>query len=471
MSNVRVPILLDGPHDRLYIVLMDGTGNSRDKSGPGSHTVVARLSTAIEELKDPAMTVAYLPGVGTQDGFVARAIDGATGGTLRMRAEHAYYKFCLQVKQWLDEDPHVRVRLAATGFSRGAETEALLARLVHERGVRDPSGVTAEFGGSDVLNRIAWQDVPPLMAPGTVPTAMLMIDPVGTGQLHIDRAVMSSNVSLVQLTSMHEGRKDFSSTLHAPVGLSDQGRVANILLPGAHSDLGGSYVLDGVGRVVYNFQAEYFNTLLGGRRLDLLPEPFDPRLYAVHRSEQHLLGLWPDGASRLDGGQGVHQNLGPSCRMIEPTPCTRSPIDYRIADDLRFEYLNVGRHPGGTDAKMEAAMAAADEMYRRDPGLLDSAVTHTRLPGRAQVLQKSQELGELFDELVESARRRDFQGMKEVAALFRATPAGMLIDNIGAARKLLEAAGEQVPSLSYAAREREEGVARGQHDEALVPGR
>ena len=88
-------------------------------------------------------------------------------------------------------------------------------------------------------------------------------------------------------------------------------------------------------------------------------------------------------------------------------------------------------------------MAAVEKMYRRDPGVLDAVATYTRLPGRVQLLQQSRDLGELFEGLVDSARRNDLPGMKEAAALFRATPAGMLVDNIDASRRLLDSVHER----------------------------
>lgn len=443
MTNVRAPVFLEDPLDRLFFVAMDGTANSSHKDPPERHTVVARIRVALEELDDPAIGVVYVEGVGTQSKIATSTYDGAAGETLSARAEQAYLELCLKVFQWQAEHPDVRIRVAGTGFSRGAESTALLANLIHERGIRDPSGVHATYDEDNVLTSVKWRRLPPLVAPGHVPTAFVLIDPVATGQLDTERKIPSSNVGLVQFTSPLEPRDFFSSTQHAMMGMSDQGRVANIQLPGVHSDLGGSYLLDGVGRVVYNFQVAYFNTVIGAPRLQQVPEASDPRLFAIHRSEQHLYGMWTDFLYQFKGQRTLHQNLGPSCRKLVPAPCTRDPVDHRLADTLKFEYVHVGRNPGGTDAKMEAAMAAVEKMYRRDPGVLDAVATYTRLPGRAQLLQQSQDLGELFEGLVDSARRNDLPGMKEAAALFRATPAGMLMDNIDAARRLLDAVHER----------------------------
>src|SRR5690606_28805176 len=133
--------------------------------------------------------------------------------------------------------------------------------MVHERGIRDPTQTEATFNKDGVLTSISWPDIPPLEPPGSIPTAFVLIDPVGTGQFHTERQLPASNVGLVQFTSWLEPRNHFSSPPHAPLGLRDQGRVANFRIAGAHSDLGGSCRIDGVGRVVYNLQVDYFNAV------------------------------------------------------------------------------------------------------------------------------------------------------------------------------------------------------------------
>ena len=170
------------------------------------------------------------------------------------------------------ENPDARIRVAGTGFSRGAESRGHCRELVDERGIRDPTGVEARFNKDGVLTSISWPDNPPLEPPGKVPTAFVLIDPVGTGQYHKERKLPASNVGMVQFTSWLEPRNHFSSTQHAPLGLSDQGRVANFALPGAHSDMGGYYHIDGVSRLVYNFHVDYLSTVVGGMKLEKVPE-------------------------------------------------------------------------------------------------------------------------------------------------------------------------------------------------------
>lgn len=440
MMQVRAPRLMASPHDRLYVPALDGTSNSQYRDPEVNRTVVARMANALVALRDSAIAVEYVEGVGTQSGWLDRAWDGAKAVTLEARAEHAYLAFCRQAAQWLEEDPNARIHLAGIGFSRGAETVPLLQRLVQERGVRDPDGVVAHYDGDGVLTSITWADRPLLVPPGRTVQVAFLIDPVGTGVYDVERAMPESNVSTVQITSLHEGRSHFTSTRHLPPGLSHQGRMANIVMPGVHSDLGGSYLLDGSGRVIENFAVDYFNTLLGGERLRKVPEARDPRLYVVHRSEQHLYGLWPDPHFREHGERIVHTRLGPACPPL-PTHCLREPVDEDLAAGLVFEYVGHARQPGGSDAKMDLATQAVRDMYRRDSGPLDRLVTDTRMPLRAQLLGKTHDLRAAFEQLAVSAARNDLPGMRLATAMYRATPLGQVFEAASLGRALRDGLG------------------------------
>src|SRR5690606_9861569 len=174
----------------------------------------------------------------------------------------------------------------------GVQTCALPI-LVHERGIRDPRGSEAQYGPDGILQRITWADQPPLVPPGRTAQVAVLIDPVATGLHDHDRRLPGSNVGALQFTSVLEPRDHFPGTMLLPLGLSDQGRVANLLIPGSHSDTGGSYLLDGAGRVVYNASVDYFNALFGEELLQHVPVALDPRMFVAHRSDQHLFGLWP----------------------------------------------------------------------------------------------------------------------------------------------------------------------------------
>ena len=423
MMQVRAPRLMDTPHDRLYVAALDGTSNSQFRDPEVNHSIVATIARKIWDLDDRSIAVQYVEGVGTQSGWFKRTWDRASADTLEARAEQAYLGFCRQAAKWLAEDPRARIHLAGIGFSRGAETVPLLQRLVHERGIRNPEGAVAQYDGDGILKTITWADHPPLVPQGRTVQAAFLVDPVGTGVYDIDRGMRASNVSAVQITSRDEGRSHFTSTQHLPPGLSYQGRMANLEMPGTHSDLGGTYLLDGTGRVVHNFAVDYFNTLLGQERLGKVAEALDPRLYVFHRSEQHLYGLWPDHHYRTHGEREIHTRLGPGCSQV-PEPCLREAVDHRLAETLEFDYVGRARLPSGSDPKMDAAMHAVRDMHQRDNGILDQAVAVTRFPLRAEALEYAQGVKASFSRLAVAAARNDLPGMDLATAMYRATPAG-----------------------------------------------
>lgn len=438
MLQVRAPNLMESTSDRLFVAALDGTGNDMENDPAANLTVVAQIKESIEALRDPSIAVSYVKGVGTQSGSVAGAIDGAFSVTLEERAEQAYLEFCRQSAVWLEEDPQARIHVAGIGFSRGAETVPLLQRLVDERGIRNPADATARYDKEGLLTSVTWADGPPLVPPGQTAQVAFLIDPVGTGSYGVDRGLPPSNVGAVQFTSLNEPRDHFTSTRHLQEGLTEAARVANLFMPGVHSDLGGSYRIDGVGRVIHNFAVDYFNKLLGEERLQKVPEPYDPRMFVVHRSEQHLYGFWPDTSFRRLGERVIHTKLGPSCQTVEPDPCLRAPIDFRLADTLTYSNVERGRVPGGSDAKMDLALRDIDAMHRRDGTLLDRLVTHTRLPLRAQALEAKQDLEAMFQQLAVSALRNDTPGMQLATRAYGLTPIGQLMGVGALGRSLLD---------------------------------
>lgn len=466
MLQVRAPRLLDSPQDRLFVAAMDGTGNSLHKDAPENLTIVAELSTELRGVGNPAIAVGYVEGVGTQEGVWNSAVDSALATTFQARVEQAYLGFCVQAAEWFQEDPNARIRLAGIGFSRGAESIAALQRMIHERGIRDPLGADVRYDADGVLTSISWAEGPLLARPGQTVQVAILIDPVATGLRDEDRRLPASNVGTLQFTSIHEPRDHFMATMHVPAGLSEGGRVANLIVAGAHSDVGGAYRIDGVGRVVRNASVDYVNMLVGEPVLQKVPEPFDPRMFVVHSSDQHRGGLWPTAAYRRNGERESHTDLAPACRELPPAPCLRDAVDFRLSDTLEWSNVARGPTPGGSDAKMDAALTAIDRMHARDITLLDRVAASTQFPGRAQVLVATQGIGEMFDQLAESARRGDFNGMSVAARMYGETPAGQILkpglvfaqawlearENLSARPGVQQSAGTQHPLLPEAHR-------------------
>lgn len=265
LSRLEVPVLLSAgnPHDRLYIAAFDGTGNDKRDPTRGPPTNVARLHDQAKAAADRGEPIGagYLPGPGTQEGWFARALDAATGASYDARLEEMYLLFCFQAHEWLKADPDARISLANVGFSRGAEQAAGFARMVHERGIRDPTGVEVQRGRDGLIQEVRYSGAL-LQAPGQVAQAQMLFDPVGTGTPHRrDRRPPPSVLSGFQLVAEDERRDQFPSSRIIDPGLSDDGRFLGVVVGGAHSNTGGGYLEDGLSRRAFNLSVDYLNAL------------------------------------------------------------------------------------------------------------------------------------------------------------------------------------------------------------------
>ncbi|MGH8050366.1 MAG: XVIPCD domain-containing protein, partial [Arenimonas sp.] len=69
----------------------------------------------------------------------------------------------------------------------------------------------------------------------------------------------------------------------------------------AHSNIGGSYTLNGLGVRSNNLMTDYLNSLSDQPFLQKLPVPTDPAMNVVHRSEEHLFIYRTSDFERNDG--------------------------------------------------------------------------------------------------------------------------------------------------------------------------
>jgi hypothetical protein len=289
LSQLTTPILMQqsNPHDRLFIAAFDGTGNSMVKD-PEHLTNVAVMTQQIQAANKRGQTdiqVGYVEGPGTQGGL-SGTIDAAKGYTYEQRLEQMYVQFTQQAAKWLKEDPNAQIRVADIGFSRGAEQAAGFARLVEERGIQDPSGakVVRNFLGQEHIEYTK----PPLVAPGQVPQAVGLFDPVGTGTPRDhDRRLPPSVISGFQITAEDERRNLFKSTNIIDPGFQENNRFLNVTVGGAHSNIGGSYELNGLSTRSGNLMTDYLNSLSDTPFLKKQAVPAAPEMSVVHRSEEH----------------------------------------------------------------------------------------------------------------------------------------------------------------------------------------
>lgn len=265
LQSLRVPVLVSraDPHTRLFVAAFDGTGNDRTQPALGPQTNVALLYDQLtaDPGSHPQIRAGYVPGPGTQHGKLVAALDAMTGRSYDARLEEMYLRFCRQAHEWLKADPDARISLANVGFSRGAEQAAGFARMVHERGIRDPSAVDVQRGRDGLIREIRYGGGM-LQAPGQVAQAQMLFDPVGTGTPHRrDRRPPPSVLSGFQLVAEDERRDQFPSSRIIDPGLSDDGRFLGVVVGGAHSNTGGGYLEDGLSRRAFNLSVDYLNAL------------------------------------------------------------------------------------------------------------------------------------------------------------------------------------------------------------------
>jgi len=346
LTQHRVPVLLhaNNEHERLFVASFDGTGN--DAANDSHHlTSVARFHEQIQKQKNPQIFSHYVEGPGTQSNFIVRTWDGARGHTYDERLERMYEQFVKQAWKWRQEDPNVEIRLADIGFSRGAEQAAGFARLVHERGIQDPSGIVRVKNAQGEIE--IQYTKPPLVPPGQTAQVVGLFDPVGTGDpvnKH-DRRLPPSVISGFQTTSEDERRTHFKSSRIMDLGFSMDGRFLNVMVGGAHSDIGGSYHRDGLGIRSENLMADYLNALSDRPFLAKRAEPEDPRLNVVHRSERAFPFVL---APRVDrqSPEGNVERLVPKHRLKAVADgYNAEPRDDALARQFEFRATPIGPTP------------------------------------------------------------------------------------------------------------------------------
>lgn len=325
LETFSAPVLHDSSrsNDRLFVASFDGTGNSMLRDAPENHTNVAFIHGQVKALEQRALdehgsrTIAggYVEGPGTQGGL-GGVIDQATGGTYQARMEEMYLQFIQQASTWLRDNPDADIRIAAIGFSRGAEQAAGFTRMVEERGIQDPRGMDVVRDRNGHIERLD-PTRPNLREPGTVIQAVGLFDPVGTGEPRDhDRRLPPSVVSGFQITADDERRNLFQSTRVLDPGMTDGGRFLNVTVAGAHSDIGGGYTQDGIGIRSGNLMIDYLNGLSDRPFLHKREEPTDPGRNMIHRSEEHRF-FYRTSVYDKEGMRGAMEELAPSnlCRI------------------------------------------------------------------------------------------------------------------------------------------------------------
>ncbi len=177
--------------------------------------------------------------------------------------------------------------------------------------------------------------------------AVVLFDPVDTGVAEEDRRLPSSVVSALQITAEDERRDLFPASDVLVFGFSEQGRFLNIMVGGSHSDIGDSYLLNGLGIRSHNLGIDYLNALSDQPFLVKRAIPADPELSVVHRSDQHMHGLFTTFGFR-DGVRNHDTILVTRalCRRDPSQDCWhKDPIDPALEATLERRGVPIGPLP------------------------------------------------------------------------------------------------------------------------------
>jgi hypothetical protein len=387
LSQLQVPVLFHASdaRERLYVAAFDGTGNSLYKDPVKKRTNVATTHLQLERLGSHVIRSGYVEGPGTQSDWITRTHDLISGSTFEARSEQMYKKFIEQSKGWLIADPSAEIRVAAVGFSRGAEEEAYFARLVHERGIQNPEGAKYTKDRHGNITHVEYTKSP-LVAPGKVVQAVGLFDPVATGEpSRHNRSLPPSVISGFQISAEDERRDQFKSNNILDPGFTEQGHFLNVTVGGAHSDIGGGYSLNGLARLSGNLMVDYLNALSDRPFLDKQPVAADPTRAVVHRSEEHLFLYTTHAFERNHGRVRIEAVDNPVlCQLGVKRECwNKEPFDPAL--DRQFEHHAVpiapvagGRRAPPTDIDVLIDRLANAAMRRDDPGMNGVAHDFTR---------------------------------------------------------------------------------------------
>lgn len=406
LGQMQVPVLAshDRPNERLFVAVLDGTGNDMNNPAMGERTGVSRIFEQIRDQQNRGeltnVATGYLAGPGTGP----HRLDAARGHTFEERAETMYRQFIEQSARWLRENPDADIRVAAIGFSRGAEQAAYFTRLVHERGIQDPTGAVYTTDDSGLVTGVRYTR-PPLMEPGRVPQAVMLQDPVPTGDpTNYNRQLPPSVVSAFQIRARDEPRDQFVDSRHLPHGLSERDRSLHVTVPGAHSDIGDAYAANGLGVRNTNMAVQYLNGLVDNGRplLDMRPEPQGQDRTVIHNSEQHNSWIYTRRGFDSDGVRDERTDLAPQpgWGRNDPALTRREPMDQGLAAGLHYRPLPMAPVPTPVEERR------TDPIDPRTPAPPDGNP------------------GNLFQQLGRSAQANDADGMRAASRQFLDSGAG-----------------------------------------------
>lgn len=275
---------LEGRPLKIYTVAFDGTLNDRARiNATERNTIVGHIAKKLNLDAD-----SYYPGPGMQ-GSIVNPLDALTGASTKQVAEIARDRFFEWSKKLLEEEPTTEIRIVVTGFSRGAATARHFMNLVD-------TTWNQRFGAAGAPSQ---EKSPRFYA--------ILYDTVATFQeeslllglpASVDYAVhfMANDEVRRGFTPIYDVDQNFwltqtSGRTTGPAVLQSD-RLTVVITPGAHSDIGTSY-LTGIGGLYLSISEEILYRM-GLSDTNCWDIPIDVFNYGMHDSRgviDRILGL------------------------------------------------------------------------------------------------------------------------------------------------------------------------------------
>jgi hypothetical protein len=208
-----------------------------------------------------------------------------------------------------------------------------------------------------------------------------------------------SVISGIQLNAMDERRRLFKLDYIIDPGITADGRFAGFNLPGAHCDVGGSYLLNGLSNRAGNVAIAYLNALSDRRYLQALPEFDDAQRNVIHRSEDGLFLYGADYKVDRATPDGYNEVLVDE-RLASRLADARNAEPRDEALNARFDHQTVAHamqnpvfEPPPTVAKSPSELdQLIERLYRAaahpDPGAMDAAAGDYLRTSQGQAWQR-----------------------------------------------------------------------------------
>lgn len=363
----------------VFVAAFDGTGNDATQTLTERTNVHALYNdfdrfvhgNGTDQPGFSRMHARYIEGPGTQNAW-GNTIDNASGTSVQDRVWEMYKDLGDKTRQWKQENPDAEISVITFGFSRGAVEAAEFASVVGKYGIHAEVGYRMQDNDDhrhDTIDPETGNTIPDyrqfrelsgeLVAPGKVPIAAALYDPVATGVAEDHDRMLPTNISsALQITARDEHRVLFpvNRTVTDDMVQADPDRFANITVAGCHSDIGGGYA-DGKGlaQINANLVGDYLNKVVG-HQICKTVQP-DPEAFVVHDSNSTFfqsLGYLKTMYRYADRTQD-----GPT---VQDGTHVRSGVDQNITGRTMTAFDSVHMHPGHT----------VDDSYRPSPSNVES---------------------------------------------------------------------------------------------------